>query len=349
MCCKVIDDLIDAFSKQPAMSAGSITRQKRSPLRARMAYACDSGWIAGWLDKGLRLTGATQTSLAGLLRGCLLDGAIRAGCIEELAPGGGWQPVALGVSCFTERAFLDVYLEQPYPSIASHLLHRLVTRRGPGIMSVRDVARANAGDGVDLVVLAYMQPFHGFDGDLKGAVVASRAVEHFIHAHRGYNIRRLLREDERALEAGLTEFGMHCIARFDAGAPCALTGPLAAPTSVTYYAPDLTRPHLQASTVSLLFHALPPQIGFTLAETRLLSLAVDGLSDDEIASVLEISVHTIKQNWRSIFARAEAVVPQAVGPQTRAAAAAGRGAEKRRHLLVFLANHPEEMRPNLAT
>ena len=70
-------------------------------------------------------------------------------------------------------------------------------------------------------------------------------------------------------------------------------------------------------------------------------------SDEEIAALLDVTLSTVKKRWASIYdcvaEQQPEALPEAGGgaipaPQTR-------GQEKRRHLLSYLRQHPEELRP----
>jgi hypothetical protein len=95
------------------------------------------------------------------------------------------------------------------------------------------------------------------------------------------------------------------------------------------------------SWVGSLFDYHPPQIGFSRGEQRLLLSALPGRTDDELSSDLGASLSTIKNTWRSIYNRAVSGLPELFLDHTEAK----RGKEKKRRLLAYLRNHPEELRP----
>jgi len=88
----------------------------------------------------------------------------------------------------------------------------------------------------------------------------------------------------------------------------------------------------------------PPRCGFTAREQHGLLLALDGKTDEGIARALGISNSSAKRLFRSIHEKAERVlsmediggIPLKPG---------SRGAEVRRHLLNFVRQHPNELRP----
>ena len=58
------------------------------------------------------------------------------------------------------------------------------------------------------------------------------------------------------------------------------------------------------------------------------------------------SLPAIKKMWISIYRRVEDCLPELIPDPLRSdIPATGRGREKRRHLLAYLREHPEELRP----
>ena len=97
---------------------------------------------------------------------------------------------------------------------------------------------------------------------------------------------------------------------------------------------------------SLLFTYHEPILGFTRSEQRLLEAALRGLTDDELALELDVSISAVKKTWRSIYSRVEgsgaAILPEL--PEDRADPN-DRGRGKKHRLLNYVREHPEELRP----
>ena len=100
-----------------------------------------------------------------------------------------------------------------------------------------------------------------------------------------------------------------------------------------------------ASSIGGAFVWSRPRFHFSPAEQRSLTLALRGMSDEQIAAECTVSRSTVKKRWDSLFARVVHVDPGLFesGPAERPAN--GRGREKRQVLLNYLAAHPEELRP----
>jgi hypothetical protein len=101
------------------------------------------------------------------------------------------------------------------------------------------------------------------------------------------------------------------------------------------------------SWVGSLFICDRPQIGFSLSEQRLLRAAIAlGGTDEEISDHTGISLFAVKKTWRSIYDRVQACFPQLLSTDADGLnMAQGRGKEKKQHVLAYLREHPEELRP----
>ena len=97
------------------------------------------------------------------------------------------------------------------------------------------------------------------------------------------------------------------------------------------------------SGLSQLFTAQPPRICFSPAERRILERALLNETDAAIAEALGISRHAVLKTWRGIYERVNRQLPQLI-PKS-GMTAGSRGQEKRRHLLLCLRGHLEELRP----
>jgi DNA-binding NarL/FixJ family response regulator len=94
----------------------------------------------------------------------------------------------------------------------------------------------------------------------------------------------------------------------------------------------------------------PPILRFSPSEQRLLTFALSGVTDEQLAEALGISVSGVKKMWISIHRRVEASMPDLIPEShSREVPTNSRGKEKRRRLLAYLRDHPEELRPASAT
>jgi hypothetical protein len=98
--------------------------------------------------------------------------------------------------------------------------------------------------------------------------------------------------------------------------------------------------------VGALFDYHPPQLGFSPSEQRLLLSALSDRTDEELCNELGTSLSTVKNTWRSVYNRAASRLPDLFPDNSQAGPPLSqRGKEKRRPLLAYLREHPEELRP----
>jgi len=100
------------------------------------------------------------------------------------------------------------------------------------------------------------------------------------------------------------------------------------------------------SHLSSFFVYTPPRFNFNPSEQMLLNHSLMGETSEQLARSLFISTWTVKKRWHAIYQRvadvdAELLLP----PVTNTPDATGRGTERRRHLLHYLRQHLEELRP----
>lgn len=180
---------------------------------------------------------------------------------------------------------------------------RLLT--GPeALLDDRAQARA-AADGLNLAVLAFHFDPEGLAPDPVD-IVLGRTLEHFLAAHRGDPIKALLRADPEAFLPLILQTGLRLLG------PCRPRPGQPAMHHVGFLPQDRVgaRP---GGVMQMLIHFGAPLMGCTVAECRVVDLATSGLTDPEIAAELGISASMVKALWRSVHARATAVLGLGAG------------------------------------
>ena len=100
------------------------------------------------------------------------------------------------------------------------------------------------------------------------------------------------------------------------------------------------------SSVGALFDYSPPRCGFSRSEQRMLLIAIDGESDQELSQKLRVSLSTVKKMWLSVYRRVADRLPGLDPKRLHTDAwTTQRGKEKKRGLMAYLRKHPEELRP----
>ena len=87
-----------------------------------------------------------------------------------------------------------------------------------------------------------------------------------------------------------------------------------------------------------------PRFGFGARQQEMLRLSClrSDFSDEMLAETLTMSVSAVKNWWQAVYRRVSAAHPDLLPPTD---AVKARGPEKRRCLLQYLREHPEELRP----
>ena len=101
---------------------------------------------------------------------------------------------------------------------------------------------------------------------------------------------------------------------------------------------------LPGTTIRHVFEHHPPLFQLSASQRQLLWLAMFDESDAYLTARLDVSVHGLKKLWRGIYERIEDRMPEFFG-DTVGADDGRRGPEKRRQVLAYLRQRPEELRP----
>lgn len=243
--------------------------------------------------------------------------------------------VGFGLSVFVNDAFAEK-ISAGRPFLSRAFLEDWEAGKRP-YLTKKEIAAANAGDGLNLVVLHFGWGDVSFEDMLKMQMIQT---ERFIQTHAGYLTKEYLHE---VFGAQLKDFMLAGGAllkndyRDDA-----FKDALAGVTDENW--PYLTVQGADASragTIAAIFRnkSTRPRFGFSPGEQRLLDYALEGRSDEELADDLALSPWTVKKRWQKIYAKVEAVDPLVFAQED------DKLRRRRRHLLAFLRDHLEELRP----
>jgi hypothetical protein len=292
---------------------------------------------------GPRYGGAIADLRKAWLR--LLDcEAKRAGVVEEVN-GSHATICVVGVTIFVTDDFLLEIKSSPLRWIGPEVAKRIVRGDSP-LLSDRQVREANSCGGMNLMVregcirLEFEQH----------AEVHRKMMSFFLDDHRGYLWKEAIAsqlESVERLEWTLKTGGL-------------MWNPVQG-RYVEHLTGDpreiLRKPHIfgvtreierrrPGSWVGALFDYHPPQIGFSRGEQKLLLSALSGGTDEHVHDDLGASLSTVKNTWRSIYNRAALRLPELFLDHSKTdVRSSERGKKKKRHLLAYLREHPEELRP----
>lgn len=287
--------------------------------------------VPAWLP----LAPAVRAAVPAIWTRLLGHPGFNADVIEDLNRPVGQRILGLGVAIALDARWTQRLREDPPPFAAAALYGELLDGRFQPPAD-KDLARLNARGEVNFLVLHYAQLLTDL-ADPDTVQVLGVAMSLFRFAHAGYRLQCLYQEGTAEQAGYLSSMGFRPrTARNGPGQP-ELFGLHRLEASLL----------LPGTPVRDAFQFTPPRFGFAASERRLLRLAVTDLTDEAIGDELGISGHGVKKLWRQVHQRAQAAMPGLFGdggPQP-AGDGGGRGPEKRRVLLQYLRQHPEELRP----
>jgi hypothetical protein len=242
---------------------------------------------------------------------------------------------------FTIAVFVNDERAREYHHGASPCIaQRMVAEWGAGgrpFLRPEEVARANGNGGLNLVVT-----HHGHQSDPRAFIAMYEAWR---WALRGWNFKSYTAEyftdphfDRRAWGRSL---GFRVLDYSPGQIRSAGILPERAPFAWLATRDDALRS--PGYGTALVFGSFArPRFAFTLREQRVLNLALDGGTDASIARAVGVSESAIKKYFRTVYDKVtDACILDTLGN----GASDRRGAEMRRHLLSYLREHTEELRP----
>jgi DNA-binding CsgD family transcriptional regulator len=254
-----------------------------------------------------------------------------------------------GVTAVVNDAFLRDMKTPPHFWIGPELVRRVMGGASP-VLTAKELREANSHTGLNMVCWENcVRPGYEAHKELHRYLMSA-----FIALHRGYLWKEVIANQPESLDR--LAFLLHTGAY--------LWDPLAGRYTSTIRMPEdiVSKPHILGVTreleqsrqgdwagkwVGSLFDYQAPILGLNRSEQRLLAFALPGTTDEDLANILGISLTTVKKLWVSIYRRVEDHLPELVPDPFRPGLSSnGRGREKRRHLLIYLREHPEELRPH---
>jgi hypothetical protein len=297
-------------------------------MRFRLVEPRDFATCRALLNPALRLSHRTVQQLPAIWRKLATIGTFSVvedpikpypACIE-----------GFGASVFVDDRFVDEFLGQERNYLDAALYERIVGGVSP-VLPPKQIAEANSGEGLNLVVLSFGLRDHDLSSPVTQRVVQMGNTA-FYALHAGFKLKTILNEVFSAPAADYMKAGGF---RLQTG-------------SSSPYLFVLRRAWIQPGvihTLSSLFYPSRPQIGFSPSEQRVLVHALLNESDAEIARRLGLSLDGVKKTWRRIYDRVSRRFPYLVADERKSDG--GRSSEKRRHVLEHVRAHPEEVRPTI--
>jgi len=257
--------------------------------------------------------------------------ALISGVIETALPDSGRRILGFGSSVFVTPEFMDLETRSPRPGINSRIIASVASGK-PVVLGQRDIARANAGTGLDAVFLSSV--WWDTSNEVEFAEMMMASAGSCVEAHAGYRMRSVMVElsgqQVRALGRG--------IAGFD------VVGEFRDVDRALVRQRKEDAAGVSTNVSNLLFQYREPRLYLRNPDQQILIEALKGATDLELSFELGISVAAVKKRWRSIFIKVEDRMPDLFANYI-ASEDGKRGPQRRHMVLSYMRDHPEELRP----
>ncbi len=207
-------------------------------------------------------------------------------------------------------------------------------------MSDREIGIENARGSLTMLIMHFSQRSHDITSPYFQSVIAM-ANDAFRAFHDGHNLHALYYETGAVNDDFAISSGFERLSYADEGPLASLP----AAQRPAWYGLTRERAMLRVpgSPARNCFEHQPPLFRFSASQRRLLWFALFDDSDDALMPLLGVSVHSLKKLWRGIYERIEDRMPEFFGEAT-GEDDGRRGPEKRRQVLAYVRQRPEELR-----
>lgn len=326
---------------------GRVEKSGAPNLMARNGYAEDlNACRALYRASGVPCSDACWRALPDMWRDLLANGTMQLFVVEDRTKPPGSRIVSFSATIFVDDGFCCEVQSTLPPYLGPQLTQQCLAR-ALQVLNPEQSARANAHDGLNV-----MMCFEGWEHDglsrEQFLVIREKQSEAFHLGLSGYHVKEFLADpmgQERLqwmLNAGACLRRDYCnyFRKHRVFIPKCSQRP---------WLVGLTRGEACAhpgSHIANLFIYTPPRFHFNRSEQVLLHHALLGETCEQEAASLSISSWTVKKRWHAIYERVADVDSELLPPPiANGLHTPSRGAERRRHLLYYLRQHPEELRP----
>lgn len=295
---------------------------------------------------GVPCSEACWRILPEMWRDLLANGTMQLFLVEDRAKPPGSRIVSFSATVFVTDGFCDAAQSTLPPYLGNQVARDYLARALP-VLNRKQAAQANARDGLNVMMCFAGWEHDGFSRE-QFLAVREKQSEAFHLALNGYHVKEFLAdpigEDTfvwmcdggvRLRRDYSNYFRKHCV--------CVPRSPQRP------WLLGLTKEEALAhpgSHFGGLFIYTSPRFQFSWSEQLLLHYALLGETSEDLATSLSLSAWTVKKRWHAIYERVSDVDPELLPPSIGDGPhATSRGAERRRRLLNYLRQHPEELRP----
>jgi DNA-binding CsgD family transcriptional regulator len=271
-------------------------------------------------------------------------GALISAVVEDPLRTQGDEIVAAGMTYLVTEQFMDAVRQSQLPTLG-HVLVRALKGNPHPALDHSGVREANSSAGLNLAFHALFRS--GIEQDEQFGLILERLTRRFFEEKAGYKIKQAVTEAIGEQELRLHHaVGGHALEVQRVGYGDATDGGSEPCFRIWLHREAALRD--PGSQFCRLFLYSAPRLYFNDKEQTLLQRAMDGMTDEELAANLSLSLSSVKKRWQSIYARVAEEAPDVLpGGSTASQSNGKRGVEKKQRLLEYVRAHPEELRPNV--
>lgn len=267
--------------------------------------------------------------------------AITTTVMEDLAAPSGQRIQGWGWGIMLPDAWIEAHELSTRPrSYVAHQVYAGLHDGSLALMTDREIGVANAAG--KFHYLSFYTQRHTDLADPYAQSVLSIANEAFRLTVSGYAMQATYLETSAREAPGIIAAGFRHLPYSDEDSLQALA-PERRPMFLIVTR-DEARASLPGTSARHVFEHYPPLFRFSSSQRRLLWFASFDDSDAYLLSRLKVSVHGLKKLWKGIYERIEDQMPEFFG-ESSADDDGKRGPEKRRQVLAYVRQRPEELRP----
>lgn len=334
---RALRDLPDTMPDPSATPLRRVPRLRYRPVLRRDLTECFE-LLPPWLGLSPELARA----LPRLWERLVDEPAIVSGLMEDLALPLGQRTQGWGVTLIMSQTQLHaLQLDQAPPAFVARRIYAALDDGSLAPLSTREIGIVNARGELGMMVLHFSQRADDISSPYSHSVIAM-ANDAFRMFHDGYNLQAIY------YETGAINDPVASASGFDRRRYSNEAELAALPAERRPALHGLTREQARARMpgppARNCFEHQPPLFAFSTSQRRLLWLALFDESDEVLMSLLDTSVHGLKKLWRGIYERIEDRMPEFFG-DTAGGDEGKRGPEKRRQVLAYVRQRPEELRP----
>ncbi|WP_129644695.1 hypothetical protein [Peristeroidobacter agariperforans] len=324
-----------------ASNARAFSRLRHRPI-ARRDFAEALELLPPWVG----LDDNQRREVAEAWHWLVNEPSMLAGVIEDMALPPGQRIQAAGATLIVPRSLRQTLdLDGRPQAFITRRIYRGLCDGSIKPMTDREIGMENARGELTMLILHFSQRDYDIANPYVQSVIAC-AQDTFRMFHEGYNLRAVYYETGEINDRVAVASGF--IRRQYADSVMAQHLPPEHQPALYGLTREQAQTLLPGSPARNCFQNQPPLFTFSASQRRLLWFALFDDSDDTLMPLLDVSVHGLKKLWRGIYERIEDRMPEFFGD-----AAGGdegkRGPEKRRQVLAYVRQRPEELRPWLAT